>query len=509
VNAVGHTPSPEFSVAMTDDLHASLLRHLRQHGEDQEDLTFAVWRPSRGKRRLTAIVQRLVLPTETERVLHGNVAFTADYLLRALAALGPNEGLALAHNHFGPGWQDMSLDDVEAEENRLAGPAFGRTGLPVVGLTSGSDGSWSARAWNRVGPSRFERQSAKSVRVVGLGIGWTFHPALHPIPPQQASQIATISVWGDRAQADLARARLGVVGLGSVGSLVCESLARVGARDLTLIDHDRIELRNLDRTAGAVVADAAHRRKKTTVAARTARTAATAPDLTVSSQALRVDTPAGLAHALDCDLLFCCVDRPWPRHLLNSLAYAHLIPVVDGGILAAVAGDRLLHADWRIHTVGHGRACMVCLGSLEQEDIALDMAGKFDEPDYIRNLPPERAAVISRRNVFPFSMSVAAHEVIQGIGCITSTPRLGATAPQFYHCYPGIMETLDISDCRPDCPYLELTASGADLSGNLLLDARPGRGGSASAPRRASLAPQRMVASTPVSSWERGDRGWS
>jgi hypothetical protein len=471
VTAAGYTPLPEFSVAM--------------NGEGQEDLTFAVWRPSRGKRRMTAILQRLLLPTATERVLHGNVAFTADYLLRALAELGPNEGLALAHNHFGPGWQDMSRDDVVAEEDRVAGPAFGRTGLPVVGLTSGSDGSWSARAWNRVGPARFERQSAKTVRVVGVRIGYTFHPRLHPTPAQQASQIATISVWGDRAQADLARTRFGIVGLGSVGSLVCESLARVGARDLILIDHDRIELRNLDRTAGAVVADAAHRRKKTSVAARTARAAATAPDITVSGQALRVDTSAGLAQALDCDLLFCCVDRPSPRHLLNSVAYAHLIPVVDGGIVAAVEGDRLLHADWRIHAVGHGRACMVCLGSLQREDIALDMAGKFDEPDYIRNLPPERLAVISRRNVFPFSMSVAAHEVIQGIGCITSTPRLGASSPQFYHCYPGIMETLDISECRPDCPYLELTASAADLSGNLLLDARPRRDAGASGPRRA------------------------
>lgn len=468
---VRNRTSSEFSVAMTDDLNGELVQHLRQHGEGQEDLTFAVWRPSLGHLRLTAIVHRLVLPGRGDRILQGNVAFTARYLVRALAAVGPGEGLAIAHNHFSPGWQGMSDDDITAEESRLAGPAFGRTRLPIVGLTCGTDGSWSARAWNRVGPGQFARQPATSVRVVGRGIGWTFHPELHPTPAAQSTQIATISVWGDQAQADLARCRVGVVGLGSVGSLVCECLARVGAREITLIDHDRIEMRNLDRTSGAVAADARLHRRKTTVALRSARRAATAPDLKLNAQSVRVNTRRGLAHALDCDLLFCCVDRPWPRHLLNSVAYSHLIPVVDGGILAAVVGDRLLHADWRVHMVGHGRACMACLGALDQGDVALDMAGKLDEPDYIRNLPPDRTSMLSRRNVFPFSMSVAAHEVLQGIGCVVAMPRLGASAPQFYHCYPGNMECLDIPACGTSCPYNELTASAADLAGNLLPDA--------------------------------------
>ena len=34
----------------------------------------------------------------------------------------------------------MSEDDVVAERDRLAGAAFGRTGLPVVGLTRGTTG---------------------------------------------------------------------------------------------------------------------------------------------------------------------------------------------------------------------------------------------------------------------------------------------------------------------------------------------------------------------------------
>ena len=356
-----------------------------------------------------------------------------------------------------------------AERDRLAGAAFGRTGLPIIGLTSGTDGAWSARAWFRVSAKEYRRIWATSVRVVGTGINWTFHPTLCPIPTNQDSQVATVSVWGDKAQADLARCHVGVVGLGSVGSLVSEALARIGVRKLTLVDHDFVEVRNLDRTAGSVARDVG--KAKVDVAAHHARRIATASDLKVEPRALRVNTQAGLAQILDCDVLFCCVDRPWPRHLLNAVAYAHLIPTVDGGILASIADDRLVHADWRIHMAGPGRACMVCVGGLDPSDIALDMAGKLDDPDYIRNLTQERAAVMSRRNVYPFSMSVAAHEVIQAVAVITATPRLGGSAPQFYHCYPGLMECLDVRDCSNDCAYNLLTASAADLTGNLLPDA--------------------------------------
>jgi hypothetical protein len=92
-------------------------------------------------------------------------------------------------------------------------------GLAGNRLTWGTGGTWSARFWGRSAPFTYQRIDAACVRVVGrVGLAMSFHPLLRPEPPVRPSQQATISVWGSRAQADLARARVGIIGLGSVGA---------------------------------------------------------------------------------------------------------------------------------------------------------------------------------------------------------------------------------------------------------------------------------------------------
>ena len=53
------------------------------------------------------------------------------------------------------------------------------------------------------------------------------------------------------------------------------------------------------------------------------------------------------------------------------------------------------------------------------------------------HLPKEKHPAISRRNVFAFSMAVAAHEVLQFVGCVTGLVRVGGAGPQAYHRCPG------------------------------------------------------------------------
>lgn len=462
--------SRQLSVAMTESLHTELSTHLSAHiaeGRLQEDLAFALWRPSNGHRRTTAIVEQVVWPEEGDRLLQGNVAFTPDYVQRVLHLTGQDYGVALIHGHLGPGWQDMSHDDVVAERDRLAAAVAGRTGLPLVGLTWGTDGAWSARFWVRQTSGTYTRRWAETVRVVGQRLRLTYHPRLSPLPSSSAAQVATVSVWGEERQADLARLHVGIIGLGSVGSIVAEALSRIGMTRLTLIDHDLIETRNLDRTLGAVSEDATTATSKVKVAARLVEASHTAERIAIEPYPGSVLSFGGLVRALDCDVLFSCVDRPAPRHLLNALAYAHLIPVVDGGILARVNDQgELLHATWRIQTVGPDRPCLICLKALMREEIALDQAGLLDDPAYIQGLNGQFDPLLARQNIFPFSLSVAAHEVLQLVGLVTGETRIGGIGPQTYHAYPGIMEVTSTGACVPGCEYAGLIAAATDLRSN-------------------------------------------
>ena len=140
----------------------------------------------------------------------------------------------------------MSDTDVLAERDVLAYPA-GATGLPLVGLTIGTDGYWSARVWERQ-DTQMQRRWCAKVRVVGPQIYKIyFNDSIASPPPRREILKRTFDTWGKEPQDSIARLRVGIVGLGSVGCIVAEAIARIGVAQVTLIDPDKVEEHNLDR----------------------------------------------------------------------------------------------------------------------------------------------------------------------------------------------------------------------------------------------------------------------
>jgi hypothetical protein len=437
---------------MTTATYRILSRHLLR-ADGQEDLTFALWRPSAGRSRQTALLTEVLLPRPGERTVHGNVGFGPPFLERAFdEALEAGAGISFLHSHpGGRGWQGMSGDDVAAEEG-IAAQVLAVTGLPLVGLTMAGDGSLGARFWHRVSPRRFERGSCESVRVVGDHLIVTYDPELRPVPPVRPSLERTVSAWGDAAQADLARLRVGIVGAGNVGQIVAEALARTGVQHLRLIDFDSVKTVNLDRLLHSDERDVALARSKVEGLARRLRRSARAAQPSIEALELSVVEPDGYKAAIDCDVLFSCVDRPWPRAVLNFLAYAHLIPVIDGGIVARTKADRSMRgAEWRAHIAAPGRRCLECLGQYDPGLVQAEREGYFDDPTYVAGLPRDHP-VRRNENVFAFGLADASLEVLQLVSMSVAPSGVADVGAQTYHLSTGWVDR-DERACEAGCVY--------------------------------------------------------
>lgn len=440
------------SVAMTNDVARELSRHL-DRPDGQEDICFVLWRPSTGASRLTALVYELVLPNEGDRHVHGNASFEGQFFLRAASlATATGSGVGLIHSHPGGlGWQRMSTDDAEAERSHAA-QALAITGHPLLGMTLGTgDNHISARFWERVGPRAYEPRWCETVRSVGDHLEMSYNPALRPPPTPRPEQLRTISAWGQGCHDDLVRSRVGIVGAGSVGAIVAEALARTGVEDLTLLDFDSVKPHNLDRLLHATRADADARRAKVSVLAAALTDSSTAAEPAIHALELSVVEDLGFKSALDCDVLFSCVDRPWARAVLNLIAYAHLIPVIDGGIAVRSDGRRLRGAEWRAHVASPSRRCLECLGQYDPAMVQTERNGLLDDPSYLLGLP-EDSPLRRNENVFAFSAGCAAAMVIQFITFAVAPGGVSDVGAQLFHLTTGKVD-IDTRSCEPDCLY--------------------------------------------------------
>ena len=360
---------------------AHLLQHYKQN-EIQEDLCFGLWTPSTGNHRKTAIVTDILTPRRGERSLHGNASFNRNYLSRATkSAIERGQGLVFMHSHPGPGWQDMSGPDIHAERDRISDTARA-TGKPLVGMTVGTDEHWSARFWTE-GSAGKTRHWCKKVRVLEKNrlVIWRTPTKTGNRRKQQR----TIDSWGERKQRDLEALRIGIVGIGSVGSVVAEGLARIGVRELVLIDDDIVEEHNLDRLLNAHAKDIGQ--AKTDVAEKAIQKASTANSIVVINHRKKIQHQEAYAAARDCDILISCVDSPVARDLLNRTAYRDGIPVVDGGveIRKDPRNGNMNAARWKAHVAGPYSECLRCKGQYTSSDVMLELDGSWKNPHYIKD----------------------------------------------------------------------------------------------------------------------------
>ena len=398
-------------VVIRERLHLEISAHLLsrfQEGAGQEEVCFALWFRGDGTHRYTGILDEVILPTSDDRDLHGNVTVRGTYLNRVLdRALAVKAGVAVLHSHPASGWQALSWDDTDTERNLIL-PFIRETRLPLLGLTLAEDEIWSARFWHESQVGQVQLVHCADVRRVGpRKTSSDSPPSAYPAYTRRTILKRTLDCWGLSAQARLARTHVCVVGAGSVGAMVLESLARTGVEQITIIDHDDVALHNLDRLVYADRFSVGLR--KVDLAADHVRRIATASRPVVRAIPLSIRNERAYRLAADADLIISCVDNAEARDVVNHLAYGNCLPLIDGGVDVDSPQGHLRSARWRVHLAGPDMRCLRCRNQYTSSEAADERQGLRCQGRYINY--DESSSPEPGQNTFAFCNVVAAEEI--------------------------------------------------------------------------------------------------
>ncbi len=355
-------------ILVTAELHQRIMEHLFPGDRDEHGaiLRAGIARTGSSLRLLVRHVQPAEFGRDYVPGRYGYRALSPSFIHREILRCR-DSGLAYlaVHNHGSDRHVEFSGIDLESHERGYPALLDIGRGVPVGALVYGQR-SVAADIWLPDG----SRRTLANYRVVGRGI-----TRLHAQPPVEVQSDLEhdrqVRMFGTAGQHLLHNSRVAVIGLGGVGSLVAEYLARLGVGNLILIDPDEIEGSNLSRVVGATRADVEAGRLKTEIAVRHVREIAIDAVLEPIAGDVAHDSVAQVLR--DCDFIFLAADSMRARLVVNALAHQYLIPAVQMGAKIRPGADgRLEDAMCAVRHVRPGIGCLWCNGLIDPTQLAIE-----------------------------------------------------------------------------------------------------------------------------------------
>jgi molybdopterin/thiamine biosynthesis adenylyltransferase len=343
-----------WSVVITGEQWTVLHGHLFPGDGDEHGaiLRCGIACSARGTRLLVRDVATAIDGVDYIEGTRGYRKLTANFVADAIDACAA-QGLAYlaVHNHGGRDDVSFSITDMASHERGYPALLDINGGVPVGALVVANN-AVAGDIWTNDG----RRHAITHLRVTGRP-----QLTLTPKPPLAQEADPTYDrqtrIFGDRGQAILAKSKVAVVGLGGIGSLIAEYLARLGVGELVFIDPDWMHPTNLPRVVGARRSDAvpllqddARPRwvqafgarvasSKVKIAARVARQASRKVRITaVACSVVEADVAALLT---DCDHIFLAADSALARRLVNSITHQYLVPNTQVGSKVTVVDGKI------------------------------------------------------------------------------------------------------------------------------------------------------------------------
>jgi hypothetical protein len=351
-----------------------IFRHLYPGDHDEHGAVLLAG-TSYSKGQLTLHVREVHLAEEGTDYVEGKIGYRAlsPSFIHRLITRARDERLAYlaVHNHGSD--REVGFSSIDYDSHERGYPALLQIarGMPVGALVFGHR-SIEADVWL---PDH-TRFSLDEAIVVGNTI-----QSLTPSFKREASDAAghydrQVRMFGNAGQRRLGKCRVGIIGLGGIGSIVAEYLARLGVGEFYLVDDDRVEESNLSRVVGASAADAVKGTPKIEVARRLILKA----NSRASVKKIRKDVAQESAakELASCDYLFLAADSMRARLVFNALVHQYLIPGVQLG--SKVRSDKvgaLVEVMSANRPVRPGHGCLWCNQLIDPNQLAVE--AKTDE----------------------------------------------------------------------------------------------------------------------------------
>lgn len=256
-----------------------------------------------------------------------------------------------------------------------------------------------------------------------------------------------ISLFGADGQNRITAARVGLVGLGGLGSHMAQQLAYLGVTRYALIDGDRASTHSFNRLVTGHPGDLD--KYKTDLAERLIR--AINPDATVLNVRHHLPHPTAHTALEEVDLILGGLDNDAARLHLTDLASQRQVVYIDAATDTDESGAQLAYGG-RVVTAGTSPGCLFCLDLLDQRQIR-----------HATMTPAERAAEAAIYGVPVDALDTTGPSVVTINGVVASLATTeamvhltGLRPPQKQLTYRadqgGVRINLD-TPSLPTCPY--------------------------------------------------------
>ncbi|MEV0168776.1 ThiF family adenylyltransferase [Nonomuraea fuscirosea] len=439
-----NTPATGWSLTIPPLLWDKLSAHLFPGDGDEHGAVILAGLAA--GRRGPRLLARDFLPAE-DRVDYvpghsGYRALTTEFINMAIDR-AEEEGLGYIAVHCHGGTTRVSFSSTDLASHERGYPAISQIiERPVGGLVltpqaaAGRlllpDGEWHDLA-EIVVPSGNLLRLRPSPSAVGQGIN-----------PEYDRQSRA---YGATGQALFGQMRVAVVGLGGIGSILVELIARLGVGHLVLIDPEKIDPTNLPRMVAARRLDAlpwfrhdgkpallkrvgeALATSKTRLAARNARRAN--PRIKVTKIVRDVSDPRAAAELSQVDWIFLAADSNLARYETNAVIQQYLIPGTQVGVSIPVDEDGTVgDIHIAIRPLLPGTFCLMCNSLINVTDLAVEAKPDQERAQarYVRDVPAASVMTLNAiaageaANHFMLA-AVGLHEVVTDYDGLTHQPR--------------------------------------------------------------------------------------